>query len=124
MTPEERERFRSRSANAGTSIPTAWKPPICDEKPPRRSSRRPWPFLLTVVPDTCFLRLLDGDHHRRNDSDARKDVRAQLFLEVRRFAFAPSLELEAPDAQRVRTEDELRAHLLEALDAESRHGPG
>jgi hypothetical protein len=86
--------------------------------------RRPAPFLLTVVPDARFLRLLDGDHHRRNDGDARQHVRAQLFLEIRRFAFAPGLELEAPDAQRVRAEDELRAYLLEALDAQGRRGPG
>jgi hypothetical protein len=53
-----------------------------------------------------------------------QQVGAEFLLDVRRLALAPRLELEAPEPERVRAGDELRAHLLQALDAGGRHDVG
>src|SRR5829696_1677455 len=73
--------------------------------------------LLAVISDARLLRLFDRDHHRRHDRHAREKVGAQFLVDLLRNPLAPRLELEAPDAKGIGAQDELRAHLLQALDA-------
>lgn len=49
------------------------------------------PPLLAVVPYARHLRLLDRDHHGRDDRHAGQDVGAQFLVDVRAAAAAPAI---------------------------------
>src|SRR4029079_7712069 len=77
--------------------------------------------LLTVVLDASFLRLIDCDDHCGHDGDAGQHIGPQFLLDIARLSLASGFELETPAAKRVRAQDEFRAHLLQALDAQRGH---